>query len=426
MPWQLLTNIPKPQLIAVSSHAPVMPGTLSIDHNVGVQTHVFQLPQTPSSSAYLRASATSLASPNEDGHPSRKRSRRCSYEVCRIRDPNPGLSTGAIALETPGALSPAPLVNTRYTLAGGLDTPTTTFTSSTEYANSPDINARGGRGWQTSTRASSDSYFPQLARERNGRARLSRPPSNNWGKTICNVFGVAGKAWEFCRANFRGFYAGGGPGYRMRPPDDDESLWHSYNEKDQGLQRWERETSIPGGFPEEDFIPDYLAQDHITPQRPAKRLQTEKGGDLNASWVMVRGAPMSRDASPTRIAARKVPTRASPGRRPISKAGQRPILPASRPSLTSFAGSLALRSGYPASFAPSRSPIPSPKHESPVSTDVQRHAARLRRRELEDDANLKRFNQQLKAMIKEGKQALGTKVEVEDEFDSVVDEGYGE
>ena len=29
-------------------------------------------------------------------------------------------------------------------------------------------------------------------------------------------------------------------------------------------------------------------------------------------------------------------------------------------------------------------------------------------------------------MIKEGKQALGTKVEVEDEFDSVVDEGYGE
>ncbi len=61
-----------------------------------------------------------------------------------------------------------------------------------------------------------------------------------------------------------------------------------------------------------------------------------------------------------------------------------------------------------------------------MSADVQRHAARLRKRELEDDANLKRFNQRLKAMIKEGKQALGTKVEVEDEFDSVVDEGYGE
>jgi len=410
----------------VSSCQPAMPGTFSIDHNVGAQVHLFQLPQTPSSSTYLHASTNSLASHDEDGHPSRKRSRRSSYEACRTRDSDLGLSTGAIALETPGALSPAPFVNTRYTLAGGLDTPTTTFTSSTEYAVSPDVTARGGRGWQTNTRANSDSYFPQISRERNGRARLCRPPSNNWGKTIYNVFGVAGKAWEFCRANFRGFYAGGGPGYRMRPPDNDESLWHSYNEKDQGLQRWERETSIPGGFPDKDFIPDYLAQDHTTPQRPAKRLQTEKGGDLNASWVMVSGAPVSRDASPTRIAARKVPSKASPGRRPISKAGQRPILPASRPSLTSFAGSPALRSGYPASFAPSRSPIPSPKHESPVSTDVQRHAARLRKRELEDDANLKRFNQQLKAMIKEGKQALGTKVEVEDEFDSVVDEGYGE
>lgn len=414
------------QFMIVSSCQPAMPGTFSIDHNVGAQVHLFQLPQTPSSSTYLHASTNSLASHDEDGHPSRKRSRRSSYEACRTRDSDLGLSTGAIALETPGALSPAPFVNTRYTLAGGLDTPTTTFTSSTEYAVSPDVTARGGRGWQTNTRANSDSYFPQISRERNGRARLSRPPSNNWGKTIYNVFGVAGKAWEFCRANFRGFYAGGGPGYRMRPPNDDGSLWHSYNEKAQGLQRWERETSIPGGFPDEDFIPDYLAQDHTTPQRPAKRLQRQKGGDLNASWVMVSGAPVSRDTSPIRIAARKVPSKASPGRRPISKAGQRPILPASRPSLTSFAGSPALRSGYPASFAPSRSPIPSPKHESPVSTDVQRHAARLRKRELEEDANLKRFNQQLKAMIKEGKQALGTKIEVEDEFDSVVDEGYGE
>ena len=36
----------------------------------------------------------------------------------------------------------------------------------------------------------------------------------------------------------------------------------------------------------------------------------------------------------------------------------------------------------------------------------------MRRRELEEDANLKRFNQQLKAMIKEGKEALGTTIEV--------------
>lgn len=43
---------------------------------------------------------------------------------------------------------------------------------------------------------------------------------------------------------------------------------------------------------------------------------------------------------------------------------------------------------------------------------------------MEKDANLKRFNQQLKAMIREGKEALRTTVEVEDECDNVVDEGY--
>ncbi len=52
----------------------------------------------------------------------------------------------------------------------------------------------------------------------------------------------------------------------------------------------------------------------------------------------------------------------------------------------------------------------------------------MRRRELEGDANLKRFNKQLKAMIKEGKEALGTKYEVElgNDIDGMVDEGYAE
>ena len=40
--------------------------------------------------------------------------------------------------------------------------------------------------------------------------------------------------------------------------------------------------------------------------------------------------------------------------------------------------------------------------------------------------NLKRFNQQLKAMIREGKEALGTKFEVEEVMDGLVDEGYAE
>ncbi len=55
---------------------------------------------------------------------------------------------------------------------------------------------------------------------------------------------------------------------------------------------------------------------------------------------------------------------------------------------------------------------------------MQRHAARIRKRDLAEDANLKRFNSQLKAMIKEGKEALGTKFEVEEA--ELADEDYAE
>lgn len=51
---------------------------------------------------------------------------------------------------------------------------------------------------------------------------------------------------------------------------------------------------------------------------------------------------------------------------------------------------------------------------SPSTRDMQRRAARIKRTEAEEAANLKRFNQQLKAMIREGKEALGATFEIED------------
>jgi hypothetical protein len=97
-----------------------------------------------------------------------------------------------------------------------------------------------------------------------------------------------------------------------------------------------------------------------------------------------------------------------------------------------------------ASSASTRSPLPSPKRashsransyggttdidgsprevpESPVSAETQRYAARLKKREREEDRALKGFNERLKAMIREGKEALGTKIEVE--MDDVDDDG---
>lgn len=425
---------------------PTMPGSFSLDSTlppkldlkVGVKSHIFRPPSTPSASSSLYRTTAFASSEIDSSVTSRKRTRHDSFQAIfhspDASDWSPGLPSTIANSRT---CSPAPLVNTRYRLAGGLDTPTaltSVIDRSNDYQTSPDMNLRG-RGWDRSNDLFMDDHSPRLssalARESNGRPRIYKSPGlrNGLENAVHRFVGVAGTVWEFCRVKtFPGFFAGGGQGYGMKLPTSvanlNQSVWQAV-EEGKVFQKTNRDTTpVPGGFPEEDFIPDYMSQDHTTPSRAAKRLQREKGeGSLGASWIVVDRVGVSREASPTR---RKVPSTSASGRKPPSRAGRRPILPASRPSLTSYAGSPSLRPDRPASFASSRSPVTSPKRESPVSVEVQRHAARIRKRELEEGANLKRFNQQLKAMIREGKEALGTKIEVVEELDGLVDEGYAE
>lgn len=337
-------------------------------------------------------------------------------------------------LDASGATSPQPFVTTRYALAGGLDTPSAAALSDMdlgeeEYRASADVHLRGGRGFRGFDPIS-DSYFPRssvaLAREGNGRPRVPAPPHirDGLGRALYSVVGVAGRVLEFCKATaFKGFYAGGGRGYEIKSStpkvNGDQSIWLD-DDKEDLFQTYEKGV-IPGRFPDEDYIPDYMSQDHTTPPRATKKVQRDKGvGELSVNWVVVG----SRETSPSRLSHRKVPSANTSSRKSVPRLGKRPVLPASRPSLTSYAGSPGLHSDRPASFASARSPIPSPKHESPVSIEMQRHAARIRKREFEEDVNLQRFNSQLKAMIKEGKEALGTKFEVEEA--EPIDEGYAE
>lgn len=417
----------------------IMPGSFSfdttlppkLDINVGAKSHFFQPPKTCSASGSLHRSTASLPSQHVTRTPSRKRSRPDSHEsdqttpVKAQSHASPSmLSDTPPARESPTYLSPMPFANTQYRLAGGLDTPTAHLIMDQEggeYPTSPDLHVRGIRGYQIDP----DSYFPlstsALSRESNGRPRLQASPrvQDGLGKAVYGMVSVAGKVWDFCRtAAFKGFYAGGGQGYPMKPPvkyvDCDQSMWQEIERDDVFHSGLCEKSLVPGCFPEEDFIVDYMSQNHTTLPHAAKKIQREKGmgGEISASWVLVGSTSASREASPSRLSTRKIPTSNTSARRPIPKLGRRPILPASRPSLTSYAGSPGLRSDRPASYASPRSPITSPKHESPLGAEVQRQAARIRKRELEEDANLQRFNQQLKAMIKEGKEALGTRFEV--------------
>lgn len=433
----------------------VLPGSFSVDNtlppkldlHVGAKSHIFQPPATPSASSSLYRSTTSISNDYGDGFTSRKRLRHDSPSPDQIKPYssvttswNSAPAVSSTASYSPGAISPALSISSKYMLAGGLDTPITQLTSalckSDNEVISPDLALRGGRGWDRSCRSNLDSYFPEqryVLPEENSHLRLhkSRSKHEGWGKAVYSVVGIAGRVWNFCRTNaFRGFYAGGGQGFQMNIPTSDRNCekrdWDDLDVGDDIFQETQETSSIPGCFPEEDFIPDYMSQDHTSPLRPAKKIQIQKGGgDLRTSWVIVGNTPRSREPSATRLSARKVPQMSSPGRRPVSRAGRRPLLSATRSFHTSYAGSPALYHDRPASFASTRSPISTPKHESPINAEMQKQAARMRRREMEDDAHLKRFNQQLKAMIREGKEALGTKFEVE-EMDDMIDEGYAE
>ena len=411
-----------------------------LDVNVGAKSYFFQ-PPTPCAAHTLQQSTNSSFSDDTIPNTSRKRSRH-QYSLSDSATP---CSTnrrweGTPGYSTPNLASPLPFVNTKYRLAGGLDTPTAALAASLETieddGRSQYMTLRGG-GRNNSRGISNEDYFPcvpsTLRKEANGRPRIYNRHSTDdgWGKTFYSIFRAAGKVWNFCKTNgFKGFYAGQGPGYALQSSaksvGEEPLIWHDLDDKDLTIDGRKSTFSVPGRFPEEDFIEDYMLQNHSTPRRAAKKIQRSKGeGEVCENWVMVDRSPLnSRDGSPVRLSERKLPRSNASGRRPVSRAERIPMTSAHRPSLMSHAGSPGMRSNRPASFASSRSPLASPKRESPVNVGVQRHAARIRRRELEEDANLKRFNQQLKAMIREGKQALRTTVEVEDENDAVFDEGY--
>lgn len=227
-----------------------------------------------------------------------------------------------------------------------------------------------GTSRKRSRRASSissptaDGPSPSLAQRRVG-----------WGRTVINV---VGKVFDLCWSGaFKGFYAGGGQGYNMNTgePAPFNPGWRAGQagptsaEKDRVLH-----TPVPGQYPEEDSDRSWV----VLPSEPADPFF---GGDGHTS---------------PSIRARRIHQASSPRRRP-----------AVMPRLGKRAGMLT---------TPIKSPgLPSPRSkDGPGSAEMQRHAAQMRRKEREEDASIQRLNKQLQAMIREGKEALGTTVEVGD------------
>ena len=412
---------------------------------------LFQSPKTSSVPISPLVTPQHLSRLNSDLNSNRKRSR---YE-----------STGPSApyLATPNELSvtplgpaihsPLPFVNTRYRLAGGLDTPTAGIASSFERDIS-DQGYRRGRRWSNAGNAASESYFPYfpsaLARESNGRSRGSASESlrGGWGTVLVTALGgVAGKVWEFCTAGaFRGFYAGGGRGYAMNGPNHDLKPIASNERKTEPGNDCTSQrvvTTLGGGFPKSGSIPDCMSPDYDS--RPSKRLHREHSSDLGASWVLIS----SRDSSPSRTASRKPPSASVPSPRQRKAQGVSTSPTSLRPTSLHRAASFA--STRSPKMKPASAHIPAaypPRHceiqarevtmlrrggspcranvdskRSPVGDEARKFQAKFTRREEKNDRELERLNKRLTDMIRQGKEALGTTVEV---FDGDEDEGYVE
>ncbi|KAH7314360.1 hypothetical protein BKA65DRAFT_516651 [Rhexocercosporidium sp. MPI-PUGE-AT-0058] len=454
----------------------------------GSKSHIFQPPRTPSASAssslILTRSTASVMSISSAGDRSsklgpRKRTLEDYHEGTGVETPRNGYAMdsedwsafGDMDGRTPG--SPKPFVNTRYQLAGGMDTPGLASQHAIDMQNQ-----YGDLGYRKSL---ADTHRPSkrdlwgeqgdlgdyFGRDCNGRGRYNQgesPRGDGWSKTTIQVAGaVVGKVWEFCKSSaavFRGFQAGGGTRYQINPSRTfgpvEQSMWE---EKDEF--RGEREsTPLPGQYPIEEleYIPDYMDRptpEH-TPPRPSKRRQISANQEslvnaqeeLAKNWVVV--PPTSTPSKPAqpRLSRFSQPTASSTSRRsvagtsnrPASRAGFGTPVSARRPGLStqssriSHAGSPALNPGRGASYASPRSPANSasripcatgsplrnmnaPPQESPAAKEAKRWATLKKKEEREADESIRRLDAQLKAMIREGKEALGTKIEVDIEDD---------
>jgi hypothetical protein len=466
-----------------------MPGTFALADRAGPKSHLFQPPRSPSasSSVYLSRSSASISMLSDRSDrptfTSRKRSRQ-DYSVEDITTPVSVMPDWLNGMDTSDTMarsesmdpgSPIPFVNTRYQLAGGLDTPTAAAAAAQDIERSEYADAgyrkRLSDGASITFENGYSPYFPQTPApqftDANGRARANSYESQSagWSKLAIEVVGsVVGKVWEFCKAGaFRGFTAGGGKAYgiqRSQPHTPQESNFRPEETESTmfggGLDR--ESTPIPGQFIEDDYISDYIDRRTLesTPPRASKRLHlSNDDGELERNWIMVSSEKTTNLATPQSrskpVARYSMPTASSAGRRltatttthpTASRANsRRPLLHGTRPSAVSHAGSPGLHATRPASFASPRSPggsrlpMPSTNHNypkqnfsglnagnsaaSPASIEAQRYVARIKKEEQEADESIRRFNAQLQAMIREGKEALGTRIEV-DEVDELV------
>ncbi|KIW06157.1 uncharacterized protein PV09_03319 [Verruconis gallopava] len=387
------------------------------------QVHPLHIPSTPiqrpadymaksRNPRYAEATATSASKKRSRHETNLKEQGRSSIVTPRseLGTTQKIFSRDNIAVRSDFA-SPEPFVNTRYHLAGGLDTPKIARESKEEGQSQDDFGLR--RRWR-STHAESihDRTTPNPLY-----AKAESQQQQTWSQFMISV---AGKVWSFGTSAFKGFYAGGGQGYAMATPRRESQpsansrTWESINGAP-SLCFGEDSTPVPGSFPLDDDDFEFEQE-----QRPAKRMHLE---DTESPWVFVP------DPKKQELHGKWTFHRPPPSPIRLATKGRRSFTPNSRRTshfVTSNTSPMLQRSASHVHRRASSDVAVVPK-ESPLSPEARKYLAERKRDEKQQDASIRRMNEQLKALLREGRQALGTKVEVLDDDDmDMEDEGYFE
>ncbi|KAF2475736.1 uncharacterized protein BDR25DRAFT_300734 [Lindgomyces ingoldianus] len=339
--------------------------------------------------------------------------------------------------------SPPPLANDRYELAGGMEGPDMFAQHPGDYDDYFQLEKQREM-WSTPTSPPSELVRQQLAAVDSFQSSPNGTKPWVLNQILNIVGGVAGKLVQFCSVPFRGFQAGGGQAYvlNLQGPLAEMGARDPFINSITGPVH----TPLPGQYPEDTY--GVVSIESLENERPrmSKRLRTGE------KWVVVDkdGEMDSRPGTP-RLSERRVPIHTrSPSQipRPMSKTAVLHTTP-KRPSLVpvSRRSTMDRRSLQGASKMPSKvyttprsysrqgygSPVMFQVDDqvkgSPLPKESQRLINKVRREEMEDDARMHRMGSQMTLMLKEAREALGSKFAVEDvdmvqgEMD---DEGFSE
>lgn len=299
---------------------------------------------------------------------------------------------------------------------------------------------------------------------------------SNWSTVAVTIGDVVGRMWQFCKAGaVSGFYAGGGQGFRMTAPRGSSSssssrppveAGHADGDGDELSLQGEDRYSYNGGTPSpgkraaaEDLSRNWVVVnglgrgEHATTASPTRRPVGRNQGPSPATGRRIIARP-SKSTGAAGVGVLSPPT--SPVLTPppfLSSARQYPATSASFASPRSSASmSYALSSPPPRQHQQRRHSVKSPLHhsfrhsheqdggastassrggggvpaedagtccgDSPrLSDEARRLAAQRHRADRAAEVRMAAFNKQLQDMIRQGKEALGTKIEVEDAGD---------